>query len=162
MIRVFIRRPDPKPRGFGSVYEMGVRWLGEGLLIANGERWARNRRLLTSAFHFDILQPYIKVYNQCVDVLLVSHTNVRMYTHAFTLTHTHSHARTLAPTLTYMHAHTQIRTRTHMYTHAHRFLKLDCSLYVLPYIDLHSKTFDDSYIILYIYLINNSHEVLSK
>lgn len=63
---------EPKPRGLGTVYIMGVDWLGEGLLIANGERWARNRRLLTPAFHFDILQPYIKVYNRATDILLVN------------------------------------------------------------------------------------------
>ena len=56
----------------GTVYILGLRWLGEGLLIANGQKWARNRRLLTPAFHFDILQPYIKVKNKAADVLLVS------------------------------------------------------------------------------------------
>ncbi len=35
---------------------------GKGLLIANGARWARNRRLLTPAFHYDILRPYLKIY----------------------------------------------------------------------------------------------------
>ena len=45
---------------------------GRGLLIENGERWLRNRRLLTPAFHFDILKPYIHVYNECTDILLVN------------------------------------------------------------------------------------------
>ena len=46
-------------------------WLiGRGLLIANGKRWARARRLLTPAFHFDILRPYIKVYNDAARVLV--------------------------------------------------------------------------------------------
>lgn len=44
---------------------------GKGLLIANGERWFRNRRLITPAFHFDLLKPYIYVYNQCTEILLV-------------------------------------------------------------------------------------------
>ncbi|XP_076087488.1 cytochrome P450 4F6-like isoform X1 [Mytilus galloprovincialis] len=69
-MRAILKTSEPKPRGLGTVYIMGVDWLGEGLLIANGERWARNRRLLTPAFHFDILQPYIKVYNRATDVLL--------------------------------------------------------------------------------------------
>ncbi|KAK3589553.1 hypothetical protein CHS0354_041681 [Potamilus streckersoni] len=61
----------PKPRSIGTVYVLGLPWLGEGLLIANGDKWARNRRLLTPAFHFDILQPYIPVFNKCVDILLL-------------------------------------------------------------------------------------------
>ena len=45
---------------------------GESLLTGNGPKWYRTRRLLTPAFHFDILKPYMKVYCECVDVLLVS------------------------------------------------------------------------------------------
>lgn len=44
---------------------------GRGLLIENGQRWLRNRRLLTPAFHFDVLKPYVHVYNDCTDILLV-------------------------------------------------------------------------------------------
>ena len=47
--------------------------LGQGLLIANGNRWYRSRRLLTPAFHFDILKPYIHVYNEATNILLVSY-----------------------------------------------------------------------------------------
>ena len=63
---------EPKPRGFGGTYEYAIPWLGEGLLISDGNRWARSRRLLTPAFHFEILKPYVKVYNQCADILMVS------------------------------------------------------------------------------------------
>ena len=45
-------------------------WIGDGLLLSRGEKWFRNRRLLTPAFHFDILRPYIDVYNSCTNKLL--------------------------------------------------------------------------------------------
>ncbi|XP_043832010.1 cytochrome P450 4F22 [Dromiciops gliroides] len=44
-------------------------WLGDGLLLSKGEKWSRHRRLLTPAFHFDILKPYMKIYNQCTDIM---------------------------------------------------------------------------------------------
>ena len=36
-----------------------------------GNRWARTRRLLTPAFHFDLLKPYLEVFNETADTLLV-------------------------------------------------------------------------------------------
>ena len=45
-------------------------WLGDGLLLAKGYKWARNRRLLTPAFHFNILRPYVSVYNECLQKLV--------------------------------------------------------------------------------------------
>lgn len=62
---------EPKPRQLGTVYILGLDWLGEGLLIANRQKWLRNRRLLTPAFHFDILQSYIALKNKAASVLVV-------------------------------------------------------------------------------------------
>lgn len=62
-----------KPRNIGAVsttYDMGLRWLGEGLILTNGQRWYRNRRLLTPSFHFEILKKYIKVYNSCAKIFM--------------------------------------------------------------------------------------------
>ena len=53
---------------------MGEPWLGDGLLLSKGNKWARNRRLLTPAFHFDILKPYIDIYNDSCDTLVVIST----------------------------------------------------------------------------------------
>ncbi|KAL4221126.1 hypothetical protein ACF0H5_019385 [Mactra antiquata] len=69
-VKLLLKSSAPKPRKPGTIYVFGLPWLGEGLLIANGDRWTRNRKLLTPAFHFDILQPYTQVHNQCVDILL--------------------------------------------------------------------------------------------
>ena len=75
---------DPKAE---LVYVPLMPWLGElkfyfhylifcfqgvSLLTGNGPKWARTRRLLTPAFHFDILKPYIGVYESCASELVVS------------------------------------------------------------------------------------------
>ena len=62
---------EPKARTFGG-YRFLLKWLGDGLLISGGQKWARNRRLITPAFHFDILKPYISINNRCADTFIVS------------------------------------------------------------------------------------------
>ena len=62
---------EPKPVALGGGYRNLIPWLGEGLLVTGGSKWARSRRLLTPAFHFEILKPYQEIYNQCVDLALV-------------------------------------------------------------------------------------------
>ncbi|KAL3862144.1 hypothetical protein ACJMK2_008133 [Sinanodonta woodiana] len=69
-LRHVLKSVEPKPTGPTGAYRFGLPWLGRGLLIAEGERWAQSRRLLTSAFHFDILKPYIDVYNDAGTILL--------------------------------------------------------------------------------------------
>ncbi|XP_059152541.1 ultra-long-chain fatty acid omega-hydroxylase-like [Physella acuta] len=71
-VRPVFKSSAGKPRGYflASTYDMGIRWLGEGLVLTNGDRWARNRRLLTPAFHFDILKPYLSIYQTCSDILI--------------------------------------------------------------------------------------------
>ncbi|XP_015671075.1 cytochrome P450 4F22 [Protobothrops mucrosquamatus] len=56
----------PKDKFFYSFLKP---WLGDGLLLSNGTKWARHRRLLTPAFHFDILKPYVKIFNQSTDIM---------------------------------------------------------------------------------------------
>ncbi|KAL3999588.1 MFS transporter (facilitated glucose transporter) [Sarotherodon galilaeus] len=69
-------------------------WLGHSLLISNGEVWSRKRRLLTPAFHFDILKNYIAVFNSSSKIMhdkwcrLVAEgkTNLEMFDHVSLMT----------------------------------------------------------------------------
>lgn len=52
-----------------SVY---TNFTGDSLLVSDGPKWERNRRLLTPGFHFSVLNGYFEVYNDVADTLLVS------------------------------------------------------------------------------------------
>ncbi len=42
-------------------------WLGDDLLVSDDKKWMRNRRLLTPAFHYEILRGYVPVINDCLE-----------------------------------------------------------------------------------------------
>ena len=46
-------------------------FVGEGLVTSKGEKWKKHRKMLTQAFHFDILKQYVPVYNEVCNKLLV-------------------------------------------------------------------------------------------
>lgn len=66
-VKIILKSTAPKSR---NVYGLVMSWLGEGLLVSNGDKWLRSRRLLTPAFHFDILKSYLDVKNRASNVLL--------------------------------------------------------------------------------------------
>ncbi|KAK5616476.1 hypothetical protein CRENBAI_010039 [Crenichthys baileyi] len=67
---------------------------GNSLLISSGEEWSRKRRLLTPAFHFDILKNYILTFNSSTNTMhnkwqrLVAEgtTNIEMFDHLTLMT----------------------------------------------------------------------------
>ena len=57
----------PKSRSMLEVFRPAI---GDSILIAEGKKWFHNRRLLTPAFHFEILKGYIPIINSCLQVLV--------------------------------------------------------------------------------------------
>ncbi|KAJ6634556.1 hypothetical protein lerEdw1_013964 [Lerista edwardsae] len=47
-----------------------VPWIGRGLLLSSGPKWYQHRRLLTPAFHYDILKPYVALIAESTKVML--------------------------------------------------------------------------------------------
>lgn len=45
-------------------------WLGESLLVLEGERWHKKRKLITPAFHFQILERFIPMFEEHVGVFI--------------------------------------------------------------------------------------------
>ncbi|XP_053350729.1 cytochrome P450 4A6-like isoform X2 [Clarias gariepinus] len=51
-------------------YRFLIPWIGQGLLVNDGQKWFRHRRLLTPGFHYDILKPYVKLMTDSANVML--------------------------------------------------------------------------------------------
>ncbi|KAF7645499.1 hypothetical protein LDENG_00203600 [Lucifuga dentata] len=67
------------------VYRFLTSWLGDGLLVSNGEKWFRHRRLLTPGFHYDILKPYVKLTAESSESMLNKWENFAKTNESFEL-----------------------------------------------------------------------------
>ncbi|XP_045856681.1 cytochrome P450 4A6-like isoform X2 [Meles meles] len=66
-MKVILGRSDPKSDGS---YRFMAPWIGYGLLLLNGQKWFQHQRMLTLAFHYDILKPYVGLMADSVQVML--------------------------------------------------------------------------------------------
>ncbi|XP_040612878.1 cytochrome P450 4A14 isoform X2 [Mesocricetus auratus] len=66
-VKLILGRSDPKA---SSIYQLVAPWIGYGLLLLNGKKWFQHRRMLTPAFHYDILKPYVRIMADSVNTML--------------------------------------------------------------------------------------------
>nr|XP_033772218.1 cytochrome P450 4B1-like isoform X2 [Geotrypetes seraphini] len=61
--------PTQNPKSI-MTYDFFIPWIGKGLLVLSGQKWFQHRRLLTPAFHYDVLKPYVKLISDSTKVML--------------------------------------------------------------------------------------------
>ncbi|XP_072505436.1 cytochrome P450 4A11-like isoform X2 [Notamacropus eugenii] len=66
-MKIILSKRDSKSH---DVYKFLIPWIGKGLLVLNGSVWFQHRRLLTPAFHNDILKPYVGLMADSARVML--------------------------------------------------------------------------------------------
>ncbi|CAH1233437.1 CYP4F2 [Branchiostoma lanceolatum] len=87
--RAILSTSEPKDELF---YGFLKSMIGDGLLLSHGSKWRRNRRLLTPAFHFEILKPYVTLFSESTNVLIEKWTalgsgcSVEMFEHVSLMT----------------------------------------------------------------------------
>uniref|UniRef100_A0A336KET5 CSON008717 protein n=1 Tax=Culicoides sonorensis TaxID=179676 RepID=A0A336KET5_CULSO len=56
--------------GKSSEYKLFKDWSGENLVTMNGEKWQKMRKLMTPAFHFQILERFIPIFEEKTDIMI--------------------------------------------------------------------------------------------
>ncbi|XP_071055360.1 cytochrome P450 4C1-like [Onthophagus taurus] len=67
-IEVIMKSSTNISKGMG--YDPLLPWLGDGVLLSTGNKWFRRRKLLTPAFHFQILKDFVQIFIEKSEVLL--------------------------------------------------------------------------------------------
>lgn len=53
-----------------SIYDYLHPWLGPGLLTSDGDEWRRQRKIITPAFHFKILEQFVDMFSLNLSILI--------------------------------------------------------------------------------------------
>lgn len=61
---------DTKNLKKSTTYSFIKPWLGEGLITSTGLHWHSHRKVLTPTFHFNILDDFVKVFNEKGKILI--------------------------------------------------------------------------------------------
>ncbi|CAG2065438.1 unnamed protein product [Timema podura] len=60
-----------------TLYSMGRRYLGDGLITSSGPKWKRNRKLIAPTFHINVVKDFIPVFIRNTHIMVA---NMRKHT----------------------------------------------------------------------------------
>uniref|UniRef100_A0A336KJ13 CSON009391 protein n=1 Tax=Culicoides sonorensis TaxID=179676 RepID=A0A336KJ13_CULSO len=67
MIEAIVNNPK---FGKSSEYKLLKDWAGENILTNNGEKWQKMRKLMTPAFHFQILERFVPIFEEKTNIMI--------------------------------------------------------------------------------------------